>query len=663
MESNNRILTKLYKGKNQRDFKSPHESIQKSRTDVYQGKLMKKAGSRRRCLSPEGRKKLETSTGTVKSAPALIDCNQSLVSVKSAPTAEIAFRASPSESNNHTHRSKSMGHNPPHIIRDNYTDRRSKSIGHNFGPIAEEKYHPVPSLERYRSTREVYGESTQDDSNINQRPPIRSLKNVRKYNSERLISSTTPNVMIDDDVLRSHSTRDFTSSSRRMMTSEKSVGVKTCQSMDSQALLFRRKSNEVKTNVKIPQGIVTIVVTDVEGSTKLWEQDASAMKEALDLHDKVVRKCYTNHNGYEITTEGDSFYLAFHHPLDALSFALQVQVELYNADWPSRILALKGAKLDKVYTMNGLRIRIGMHHGETVSYEHDITKRTFYKGEAMSVAKAIELVSHGGQIITTVETWKAVSGMAERYLGSPQVIDCGEHELDDDFENGLPIIQKLVQLVPKRFAYDYFAWRGAKDVASRDIKEGRRFPPLKTKRQLNTAFRDAPYKQNEVVIVFVYTVTTMDDLADEAKANNLAMFSKYLRYQLLKCSPQGYECQETNGQWMLAFHTIESAITFGVRIVNKLKNAPLNVKIGIQKGPFTSQGPHAVTGRADYFGTVVNRAARVASSGEAGQVLLGVAEDQLKYFDPPTSDSFRMSFLRSEKFKGMTLSTNIYLCS
>ena len=70
---------------------------------------------------------------------------------------------------------------------------------------------------------------------------------------------------------------------------------------------------KLKANVKIPQGKVSIVITDIQGSTMMWEQDPSAMKDALDVHDAIVRKCYVKQSGYEITTEGDSFHLAFHH--------------------------------------------------------------------------------------------------------------------------------------------------------------------------------------------------------------------------------------------------------------------------------------------------------------------------------------------------------------
>eukprot|EP00957_Ditylum_brightwellii_P166135 12648461-Ditylum_brightwellii.AAC.1 len=85
---------------------------------------------------------------------------------------------------------------------------------------------------------------------------------------------------------------------------------------------FRR---HLARGMQAPEGDVTIVFTDLQGSTTLWETHPPAMKAAVDLHDKIIRRCYGEHSGYEITTEGDAFQLAFQHPIDALAFALKTQ--------------------------------------------------------------------------------------------------------------------------------------------------------------------------------------------------------------------------------------------------------------------------------------------------------------------------------------------------
>ena len=108
----------------------------------------------------------------------------------------------------------------------------------------------------------------------------------------------------------SHSMRNISSprpmmvkgSSNSISMMDLTTGGTVGASLTSQELLCRRKSNSVKSAVKVPSGSITIVVTDVKNSTGLWERDPSAMKKALNLHDAIIRKCYSKHSGYEITT-------------------------------------------------------------------------------------------------------------------------------------------------------------------------------------------------------------------------------------------------------------------------------------------------------------------------------------------------------------------------
>ncbi|GFH24554.1 guanylate cyclase domain-containing protein, partial [Haematococcus lacustris] len=70
----------------------------------------------------------------------------------------------------------------------------------------------------------------------------------------------------------------------------------------------------------------TLLVTDIESSTTLWEVLPShVMDETLREHHACIRQVLLKHNGYESATEGDSFLLAFHCPEDALLFALECQ--------------------------------------------------------------------------------------------------------------------------------------------------------------------------------------------------------------------------------------------------------------------------------------------------------------------------------------------------
>lgn len=427
------------------------------------------------------------------------------------------------------------------------------------------------------------------------------------------------------------------------------------------------------TPTSVPEGDITIVYTDIQGSTAMWEANPVAMKEALDLHDRIIRKCYSNQNGYEITTEGDAFQLAFNHPLDAFKFALRCQIDLHKANWSPGILKLKTALDSENDSFRGFRVRMGIHHGATRSKVHSMTGRIFYEGETVSITKAIEKMCHGGQILTTIETWKMVGGMSERELGSPQVLDCGEHLLyqNKKKDKSATVSKQILQLVPRRFAYDYFSARGTASVDSNikgnnksKIIKGRQFPPLVTKGQLSASFHDAPFSNSKATIVFVYTVNRNDvDLSDRVRDKNSATLSKIVRNLLVRGDPPGYECQQDNGSWMLAFHKTVHAVSFSLNLLETVSSAPLQVKVGIHTGTFTSMGPHAVTGRADYFGPIVNRAARVASTADDSSSVLGLPVEIGEVIVPPDfGSSVNVKFIGQQKLKGVSVNMALFSC-
>lgn len=442
---------------------------------------------------------------------------------------------------------------------------------------------------------------------------------------------------------------------------------------------LRPRSTAKAKDMQLPQGEVTIIYTDVQGSTSMWESCPQAMKDATDIHDIIMRQCYADHSGYEITTEGDAFNLAFQHPVDALAFALQAQIKLYKADWPEDILKHPDGKDEPALKFRGFRVRFGIHHGITTNKAHQSTFRTVYSGEAVKIAKQVEGLCHGGQILTTVDTWMVVSGMAERYLGRPQVLDCGEHLLIDSVTpQGRPLCKRIMQLVPSELSFDFFAARGRSDVTDegftvKDASEvqGRLFPPLKSKRQLTTSFLNAPYGNGRVAICFVYTIGLKEDVP-ENRGPNMATVAKVLRKQLLRLDPPGYECQEDDGNWMLAFGRLASAVTFGLQLksaIHRSEDIKGNVdkecmfKVGIVSGPFTSMGPHKTTGMADYFGPSINRAARVASICKPGQVCVGMplASGDVAAA-PDFGPSIDVSPMGIKKLKGITIDFAIYAC-
>jgi hypothetical protein len=85
----------------------------------------------------------------------------------------------------------------------------------------------------------------------------------------------------------------------------------------------------------------TLLITDIQDSTVLWEtQSQAVMDVVIKLHHHAIREQLLKHHGYESTTEGDSFILAFHTARDAALFSVDAQEALLRAAWPPEVLAV-----------------------------------------------------------------------------------------------------------------------------------------------------------------------------------------------------------------------------------------------------------------------------------------------------------------------------------
>jgi predicted ATPase/class 3 adenylate cyclase len=160
-----------------------------------------------------------------------------------------------------------------------------------------------------------------------------------------------------------------------------------------------------------PTGSVTLVFTDIEGSTRLLrELGAEAYRDALGQHRRVVREAFTS--GYEVDEEGDAFFYAFSSAAAAVAAVEQ---------------AVHG--LDR----GPVRIRVGMHTGEPVL---DPPK---YVGLDVHRAARVMAAGHGGQVLLSESTRALLTeGVVVR--------DLGEHRLKD-----LSGAQRLFQLGAAEF--------------------------------------------------------------------------------------------------------------------------------------------------------------------------------------------------------------------
>ena len=78
----------------------------------------------------------------------------------------------------------------------------------------------------------------------------------------------------------------------------------------------------------LPSGTVTFLFTDIEGSTRLWDERPAEMREALAEHDAILRAAISSNDGVVFATGGDGFAAAFHRAADAVGAATQSQSTL-----------------------------------------------------------------------------------------------------------------------------------------------------------------------------------------------------------------------------------------------------------------------------------------------------------------------------------------------
>jgi predicted ATPase/class 3 adenylate cyclase len=184
--------------------------------------------------------------------------------------------------------------------------------------------------------------------------------------------------------------------------------------------------------LELPHGTVTLLFSDVEGSTALLSRLGPLYADALDGHRKIMRAAWAAHGGSELGTEGDSFFVVFTAASHAIAAAVEAQQRLVGHSWPEGV---------------GLRVRIGIHTGAPQVHDGG------YIGMDVHRAARIAAAAHGGQVVVSEVTARLLGG-ADSGL-EVELTDLGMHVLRD-----LPQPERLYQV----------------GVAGRQ----ERFPPLKS---------------------------------------------------------------------------------------------------------------------------------------------------------------------------------------
>src|SRR6266498_310846 len=280
-----------------------------------------------------------------------------------------------------------------------------------------------------------------------------------------------------------------------------------------------------------PTGVVTLLFTDVEGSTRLLHELGDDYGEALHEHRRRLRAVFADHEGIEVDTQGDAFFVAFARASNAVAAATDGQRAL--ADGP-------------------IRVRMGLHTGEPRLSEEGYVGQDVHKGARIAA------VGHGGQVLLSKEA---------RDLANVDATDLGEHRLKD-FDQPIPIFQLgSERFPPLKTISNTNLPRPASSFVGRDreveevvslLREGARFVTLsgpggsgKTRLAIEAAAELVPDFKNGVFWVgltslrdpalvtdtIAQTLGAKDGLAEHVSERELLLLLDNLE-QVVECAPE-----------------------------------------------------------------------------------------------------------------------------
>ncbi|HKV59585.1 MAG TPA: adenylate/guanylate cyclase domain-containing protein, partial [Ktedonobacteraceae bacterium] len=158
---------------------------------------------------------------------------------------------------------------------------------------------------------------------------------------------------------------------------------------------------------EFPTGLVTLLFTDIEGSTRLLQQLGDRYADVLKECRRLLRMAFQQGHGYEVDTQGDAFFVVFEQAVDAISAAITAQRALFTAQWPDK---------------TSVRVRVGIHTGEPKPVEEG------YIGLDVHQAARIMSAAYGGQTLLSQVTRDMV---ADEISDGVTLRDLGEYRLKD----------------------------------------------------------------------------------------------------------------------------------------------------------------------------------------------------------------------------------------
>jgi predicted ATPase/class 3 adenylate cyclase/DNA-binding CsgD family transcriptional regulator len=177
---------------------------------------------------------------------------------------------------------------------------------------------------------------------------------------------------------------------------------------------------------ELPKGTVTLLFTDIEGSTRLLQRVGERYADILEACRQLLRTAFQQYHGHEIDTQGDAFFVAFARATDAVAASVAAQRALAGQKWPEEVV---------------VRVRMGLHTGEPQLATEN------YVGLDVHRAARIMSAGHGGQVLLSQTT----RDLAENALpDGVDLLDLGEHRLKD-LSDPIRLFQLVIASLPKDF--------------------------------------------------------------------------------------------------------------------------------------------------------------------------------------------------------------------
>jgi predicted ATPase/class 3 adenylate cyclase/DNA-binding CsgD family transcriptional regulator len=187
---------------------------------------------------------------------------------------------------------------------------------------------------------------------------------------------------------------------------------------------------------ELPTGTVTLLLADIEGSTRLWQAQPDEMRAAVSRLDRALSEMVSAHNGVRPVEqgEGDSFVVAFARASDAVAFALQLQLT----------------------PLSPISLRIGVHTGEV-----QLRDEANYVGPSINRAARLRDLAHGGQTVLSATTSDL---LADGPPANAWLLDLGTHPLRD-----LPRPERVTQLCHVDLGNDFPPLRAPKSTGTQHL--------------------------------------------------------------------------------------------------------------------------------------------------------------------------------------------------